>query len=355
MKRDYDETKMKELEQISVTTYNITSNAMMITQVETVAQFGVILVCSSFKNELLGLLCAFLSMSSTAVVLKFLMEKNSISALHGQITVGTLILQDCAVGLLFALLPVLGGTSGVLQGMLSMAKSLAILIAFLAALFVLSRTWVPWFLKLMTSLSSQTNELYQLAAVAFCLLVAWCSDKLGLSLELGSFSAGVMISTTDLAQHTLEQVEPIRNFFCSATVVVAIVVNVFGYYLALTVGMSLAQIGEFAFVLLSRGSNLHLIESKLYLLLLGTTALSLVTTPFLLKLIPAIVHLGVLLRWFSPDSSTEILIWEHCPLLPPCLSLKETYAISYSKIVKWTENMGWWCIMRLSLKTKDYN
>ncbi|KAL0757228.1 hypothetical protein Bca101_094896 [Brassica carinata] len=266
---------------------------------------------------------AFLSMSSTAVI-----------------TVGTLILQDCAVGLLFALLPVLGGTSGVLQGMLSMAKSLAILIAFLAALFVLSRTWVPWFLKLMTSLSSQTNELYQLAAVAFCLLVAWCSDKLGLSLELGSFAAGVMISTTDLAQHTLEQVEPIRNFFAALflasigmlihmhflwnhvdilvaavllvivikTVVVAIVVKVFGYNnrTAVLVGMSLAQIGEFAFVLLSRASNLHLIESKLYLLLLGTTALSLVTTPFLFKLIPAVVHLGVLLRWFSPDSSTEI-------------------------------------------------
>ncbi|KAJ0239128.1 K(+) efflux antiporter 4 [Hirschfeldia incana] len=283
---------------------------------------------------------AFLSMSSTAVVLKFLMEKNSISALHGQITVGTLILQDCAVGLLFALLPVLGGTSGVLQGMLSMAKSLAILIAFLAALFVLSRTWVPWFLKLMTSLSSQTNELYQLAAVAFCLLVAWCSDKLGLSLELGSFAAGVMISTTDLAQHTLEQVEPIRNFFAALflasigmlihmhflwnhvdilvaavllvivikTVVVAIVVKVFGYNnrTAVLVGMSLAQIGEFAFVLLSRASNLHLIESKLYLLLLGTTALSLVTTPLLFKLIPAVVHLGVLLRWFSPDSSAEI-------------------------------------------------
>ncbi|KAJ0091138.1 hypothetical protein Patl1_13014 [Pistacia atlantica] len=65
---------------------------------------------------------AFLSMSSTAVVLKFLMEKNSSSALHGQVTIGTLILQDCAVGLLFALLPVLGGTSGVLQGMISITK-----------------------------------------------------------------------------------------------------------------------------------------------------------------------------------------------------------------------------------------
>ncbi|MED6175072.1 K(+) efflux antiporter 4, variant 2, partial [Stylosanthes scabra] len=149
---------------------------------------------------------AFLSMSSTAVVLKFLMERNSVNALHGQVTIGTLILQDCAVGLLFALLPVLGGTSGVLQGVISMTKSLVILIAFLAVLSIVSRTCVPWFLRLMISLSSQTNELYQLASVAFCLLVAWCSDKLGLSLELGSFAAGVMISTTDLGQHTLEQV-----------------------------------------------------------------------------------------------------------------------------------------------------
>ncbi|KAH9761556.1 K(+) efflux antiporter 6 [Citrus sinensis] len=281
----------------------------------------------------------FLSMSSTAVVLKFLMEKNSTNALHGQVTIGTLILQDCAVGLLFALLPVLGGTSGVLQGMISITKLLVVLIAFLGILSILSRTCVPWLLKLMTSLSSQTNELYQLASVAFCLLVAWCSDKLGLSLELGSFAAGVMISTTDLAQHTLEQIEPIRNMFAALflasigmlihvhflwnhidillasvilvitikTIIVFTVVKGFGYNnkTSVLVGMSLAQIGEFAFVLLSRSSNLHLVEGKLYLLLLGTTALSLVTTPLLFKLIPGVVHLGVLLRWFSPDSSIE--------------------------------------------------
>ncbi|KAI4379530.1 hypothetical protein MLD38_005811 [Melastoma candidum] len=250
---------------------------------------------------------AFLSVSSTAVVLKFLMERNSMSALHGQVTIGTLILQDCAVGLLFALLPVLGGTSGVLQGVMYMTKSLVVLVAFLAVLSILSRTCVPWFLKLMISPSSQTNELYQLASVAFCLLVAWCSDKLGLSLELGSFAVGVVISTTDLAQHTLEQVEPIRNFFAALflanigmlihihflwnhvdilvasvllvivikTTVVATVMKGFGYSnkTSLLVGMSLAQIGEFAFVLLNRASNLQIIEGKLYLLLLlGTTA-----------------------------------------------------------------------------------
>ncbi|KAL9330716.1 hypothetical protein ACSQ67_000326 [Phaseolus vulgaris] len=283
---------------------------------------------------------AFLSMSSTAVVLKFLMEKNTTNALHGQVTIGTLILQDCAVGLLFALLPVLGGTSGVFHGVLSMTKLLVTLIAFLSVLTILSRTCLPWLLKLMISLSSQTNELYQLASVAFCLLVAWCSDKLGLSLELGSFAAGVMIATTDQAQHTLEQIEPIRNLFAALflasigmlihvhflwnhvdilvasvilvivikTIIIASVVKGFGYNnkTSVLVGMSMAQIGEFAFVLLSRASNLHLVEGKLYLLLLGTTALSLVTTPLLFKLIPAVVHLGVLLRWFSPDSSVEI-------------------------------------------------
>jgi Kef-type K+ transport system membrane component KefB len=121
-----------------------------------------------------------------------------------------------------------------------------------------------------------------------------CSDKLGLSLELGSFAAGVMISTTDLAQHTLEQIEPIRNFFAALflasigmlinvhflwnhvdillaavilvitvkTFIVAVVVKGFGYSnkTSLLVGMSLAQIGEFAFVLLSRASSIHLIE-----------------------------------------------------------------------------------------------
>ncbi|KAE9614022.1 putative cation/H+ exchanger [Lupinus albus] len=297
------------------------------------------LVCGGKSSE--GIFVgAFLSMSSTAVVLKFLMERNSVNALHGQVTIGTLILQDCAIGLLFALLPVLGGTSGVLQGVISMTKSLLILVTFLAILSILSRTCVPWFLKLMISLSSQTNELYQLASVAFCLLVAWCSDKLGLSLELGSFAAGVMISTTDLGQHTLEQVEPIRNLFAALflasigmlihvhflwnhvdillaavilviiikTIVAAAVVKGFGYNnkTSVLVGMSLAQIGEFAFVLLSRASNLHLVEGKLYLLLLGTTALSLVTTPLLFKLIPAVVHLGALLRWFPPDSPAEI-------------------------------------------------
>ncbi|XP_034203954.1 K(+) efflux antiporter 5 isoform X2 [Prunus dulcis] len=290
---------------------------------------------------------SFLSMSSTAVVVKFLGERNSSSALHGQVTIGTLIFQDCAVGLLFALLPVLGGHSGLFQGMVSVGKLLLVLSLYLVAASVLCWSFVPRFLKLMMHLSSQTNELYQLAVVAFCLLSAWCSDKLGLSLELGSFVAGVMISTTDLAQHTLDQVEPIRNLFAALflssigmlihvhflwshvdillasvilvivvkTAVASIVTKAFGYSFrtSFVVGVSLAQIGEFAFVLLSRASNLNLVEGKMYLLLLGTTALSLVTTPLLFKLIPAIMNLGVLMHWF-PSEGTP---YSEVSLFPP--------------------------------------
>lgn len=140
--------------------FNVVSEMV---QVETVAQFGVIFLLFALGLEfstaklrvvravavlggllqvmlfmclcgITALLCggkssegvfvgAFLSMSSTAVVLKFLMEKNSTNALHGQVTIGTLILQDCAVGLLFALLPILGGTSNFVQGLISMTKS----------------------------------------------------------------------------------------------------------------------------------------------------------------------------------------------------------------------------------------
>ncbi|XP_027110434.1 K(+) efflux antiporter 5-like isoform X4 [Coffea arabica] len=296
------------------------------------------MLCGAKLSEGIFVGC-FLSMSSTAVVVKFLVERNSNNLLHGQVTIGTLIFQDCAVGLLFALLPVLGGNSGILHGMFSMGKLLVTLSVYLACASLLTWSFVPRFLKLMIQISSQTSELYQLAAVAFCLLSAWCSDKLGLSLELGSFAAGVMISTTDFAQHTLDQVEPIRNLFAAlflssigmlinvhflwthvdillASVILVIVVKTtvatavtktFGYNIrtSVVVGLLLAQIGEFAFVLLSRASNLHLVEGRMYLLLLGTTAFSLVTTPVLFKLIPAVMHLGVLMHWFPSESSGQ--------------------------------------------------
>ncbi|KAK9926778.1 hypothetical protein M0R45_023991 [Rubus argutus] len=113
---------------------------------------------------------SFLSMSSTAVVVKFVAERDSNSARHGQVTIGTLIFQDCVVGFPFALLPVLGGHSDLFQGMVPVGKLLLVLSLYLAASSVLCWSSVPRFLKLTLKLSCQTNELYQLAVVVFCLV-----------------------------------------------------------------------------------------------------------------------------------------------------------------------------------------
>jgi monovalent cation:H+ antiporter-2, CPA2 family len=99
-------------------------------------------------------------------------------------------------------------------------------------------------------------------------------------------------------------------------------VRLFGYPLqtALIAGLGLAQIGEFSFVLASEGRNLGLVSRRVYLLLLGTTAVTLVVTPFILRLIPSLFNwietVPALDRWFQPGEP-PLEVTEHVPLEPP--------------------------------------
>ncbi|KAJ0964691.1 hypothetical protein J5N97_025829 [Dioscorea zingiberensis] len=169
-------------------------------QVETVAQFGVIFLLlhwdwSFLQQSYVGVnlqkgvfVGAFLSMSSTAVSFEVfdgekLYQFSSWTSYsrHTDSSGSLVIIIVFWIVLLACYLPCFQfwvALLGVFQGVISMAKSLIMLCSFLAILSILSRTCVPWFLKLMISLSSQTNELYQLAAVAFCLLVAWSDNSL---------------------------------------------------------------------------------------------------------------------------------------------------------------------------------
>eukprot|EP00899_Mesostigma_viride_P006356 jgi/Mesvir1/15721/Mv03300-RA.2 len=149
---------------------------------------------------------AFLSMSSTAVVLKCLMDRGVMQSSFAQITVGTLILQDCALGLLFALLPVLGGSGDWGEGLRHITQELGMMALFVAFCAFLSRTAVPPLFRFISKLSIASVELYQLAALSFCLAVAMLSDLMGLSIELGCFVAGVMVSSTEYSERTLHQV-----------------------------------------------------------------------------------------------------------------------------------------------------
>jgi Kef-type K+ transport system membrane component KefB len=277
-------------------------------------------------------------MSSTTVVVKCLMERDEMSALHGQITLGTLILQDCTIGLLFALLPVLGGSHGVVEGVVSLFQTVITMIFFLTLCIIFSRYVIFRFLRVVFTFS---GELFQLVLIAFCLLIAWLSDHFGLSIELGAFIAGVMVSSTTFSEQALTTIEPIRNLFAAlfltsigmimnpyflwvhldvllATLLIvivfkcsliALVVRAFGYDFrtSFTVGMSLAQVGEFSFVLLSRASAVGLVHRKLYLLLLGSTALSLIATPILFKLSRHLLYFGAMMRWLKVDMENEFI------------------------------------------------
>lgn len=278
---------------------------------------------------------AFLSVSSTAVVSKSLLERDDLHTATGQITMGTLILQDCATGLLFALIPVLGSSEGVGSTFLSFVNVLMKMIIFMLVCTVLSGIVTT---RLFRFASSYGDESYQLTGVAFCLLVARITERFGLSMELGAFLAGVAVSATPYAEKTLHSLEPFRNIFtalfltsiglimnphflwlhldvlllsvCSLvifkTTLIAVVVRAFGYntYTSFTVGVSLAQVGELSFVLLSRASAVNLVERKLYLLLLGTTALSLVLTPTLFRVTPGILRVATAAHFINQDDQS---------------------------------------------------
>lgn len=293
---------------------------------------------------------AILSLSSTAVVLKSLMESDETATAHGQVMLGILVVQDLALGFMLAVLPALDRPAeeiGLAVVQAAIKIGLFAVAATLIGIFI-----VPRLLRLLAS--TESRELFLLGIVTLCLGIALVTEKLGLSIEMGAFVAGLMISEVEYADQTLAYVEPIRDVFAALFfaaigmlidplflwnnldlilglvsivfvgkfLIITPLVKLFGYPLqtALIAGLGLAQIGEFSFVLASEGRNLGLVSKRVYLLLLGTTAVTLVVTPFILRLIPNLFNwieqVPSLDRWFKPgDPPKEVT--EHVPLEPP--------------------------------------
>jgi monovalent cation:H+ antiporter-2, CPA2 family len=281
--------------------------------VTALASLGMGWVTSPAQGVFLG---AILSLSSTAVVLKSLMERNETATPHGQVMLGILVVQDLALGLMLAVLPALDKPLeevGLAVGWALLRTGLFALGAIAAGIWV-----IPRLLRLLAK--TESRELFLLGVVALCLGIALLTEQLGLSIEMGAFVAGLMISEAEYADETLTYVEPLRDIFASIFFVsigmlidpaflwnnlelilglVALVfigkfliitplVRLFRYPLktALISGLGLAQIGEFSFVLASEGQALGLVSRRVYLLILGTTAVTLVFTPFVLRAIP---------------------------------------------------------------------
>jgi monovalent cation:H+ antiporter-2, CPA2 family len=284
------------------------------------------------KGVFLG---AILSLSSTAVVLKCLMERNEADTPHGQVMLGILVVQDLALGLMLAVLPALHqpGESIVVAVLLALAR-----IGLFAAGAIAAGIWlIPPLLRLLAR--TESRELFLLGVVALCLGIALLTESLGLSIEMGAFVAGLMISEVEYADETLSYVEPLRDIFASLFfaaigmlidpiflwnnleiilglvalvfigkfVIITPIVKLFHYPLktALIVGFGLAQIGEFSFVLASEGQALGLVSRRVYLLILGTTAVTLVLTPFVLQLIPTFFNWAESVPWLKGFLSDE--------------------------------------------------
>lgn len=321
---EFSLTELKKVQAISLGggTLQILST-MAITAV---VSLGMGWVTSPTQGIFLG---AILSLSSTAVVLKCLMERNETETAHGRVMLGMLVVQDLALGLMLAVLPALDRPSDEI----GMAIGLALLkTALLAVGAVVAGIWlIPRLLRLLAR--TESRELFLLGVVALCLGIALLTESLGLSIEMGAFIAGLMISEVEYADQTLTYVEPIRDVFATLFfaavgmlidplflwqnlelilglvalvllgkfLIITPLVRIFRYPLrtALIAGLGLAQIGEFSFVLASEGQSLGLVSRQVYLLIVGTTAVTLVITPFVLRLIPQLFVWAEMTPWLK--------------------------------------------------------
>ncbi|MBD1935881.1 cation:proton antiporter [Microcoleus sp. FACHB-68] len=260
---------------------------------------------------------AVLSLSSTAVVLKSLIERNEVQTAHGQVMLAILIVQDLGLGLMLAVLPALTQPTEAIG--IAIAGALLKAVFFIAGAILAGRWIIPFLIRLLAQTGSQ--ELFLLGILVLCLGIALFTSAIGLGIAMGAFVAGLMISNIEYADHALDRILPMRDvfatlFFASIGIlidpgfllaniwiltglvaitmigkatIVAMIVNLFGYPLktALTVGLGINQIGEFSFVLAGVAQSQGLFSERLYGLTVGTTAATLLITPFLLKATPS--------------------------------------------------------------------
>jgi len=261
-----------------------------------------------------------LSLSSTAIVLKILGDRGEIDALHGQATMAILIFQDLAVVAMILMTPVFGtGSQG--EGRV-IVETLMKSVLVVGLIVLAARVLVPHALHLIVG--TRSRELFLLAVIVLGLGTAWLTSLAGLSLALGAFVAGLVISESEYSHQALADVMPFRDsfnslFFVSVgmlmnpsvifefpiLVVGLLILVVLGKFVtgtgavllagapissALLTGVALAQVGEFAFILARVGQQEGLLDSEAYNIFLAVSVLSMTITPFLIQWAPRLAR-----------------------------------------------------------------
>ncbi|HEY3203852.1 MAG TPA: cation:proton antiporter [Thermoanaerobaculia bacterium] len=251
------------------------------------------------------------ALSSTAIVLKLLFDRRELDSPHGRFLVGILIFQDLAVVPMLLSLKFLAGRGGAGAWPLLVALGKTAITA--AALWLAARVLVPRFIGALAG--TRQKEIFVVALLSLVLASALATSWAGLSAALGAFLAGLVLSESEYGHQAMADIAPFRDafnalFFVSigmlfdprvlfarpflvavllglilvgktAAAAVPVVVLGYGFRVATVVGLSLAQIGEFSFVLLRQGLAVGLISTTLYQLFLAAAIMTMVATPFL--------------------------------------------------------------------------
>ena len=253
-----------------------------------------------------------LAMSSTAIVSKMLTERLELESEHGRKIIGILLFQDLAVVPLLILIPALAKNPHDLLETLAWASAKAVIVLVLL-LFLGQKLVRSWFAIVV---KRRSQELFMLNLLLITLGAAWITERAGLSLALGAFVAGMLISETEYKHQVEEDIKPFRDvllglFFITvgmllnARVVlqhwwlvllllagpvllkfalIALLAKLFGASdgISLRTGLALAQAGEFGFVLLNLAGGMALMDPLIIQVVLASMVLSMLAAPFII-------------------------------------------------------------------------
>ena len=256
-----------------------------------------------------------ISLSSTAVCLKLLLERGELNSVHGRIMVAILIFQDVAVVLMTIIMPVIAGSDQNLLLTLGIAFGKVTLFIGIA---VVSGLWLlPWLLGRIGGMRSR--ELFLLTMLVLCLGAAVGTQILGLSMVFGAFLIGLVLRGPQFGYQATAEITPLRDIFATLffitmgmlldprfllenwslvliTVLIILVIKIlvvfcivrlFGHSnrIAVLAGTGLFQIGEFGFIIAQGGISSGIVTGEFYSLILSTAILSMLLTPLLLNIV----------------------------------------------------------------------
>lgn len=262
-----------------------------------------------------------IALSSTAIVLKYLIDRGELDTPHGRIAVAILIFQDLAVVPIMIFLKSFGDVTGSLLPTLSIAFLKTCVL--LAGAFVFARFALPALLQRVMII--RNREVFFLFSIVVCLGMAWFSGALGLSAAIGALLAGFMFANTGFSHQLMGDIIPFRYLFVSIFfvsigllfdvqffmeniflvlsvlglvlfinfVIMTLLILAFGFppRVAVITGIILSQIGEFSFILIEMARQTGNIGPTLYQLLLSTSFLTLLITPLLFASIPWVLKI----------------------------------------------------------------